>query len=363
MFSLAKLRLDDLCTKLKITKDVSVLMSACLRHAIESQHAKLLAGRHVDQLIMACMHAVWIVGGSKGAAGATQELSFSKIIRQYRTQPQADPKVCYEIPLGGAGVVGGGGGGGAAAAAGTGAPTPPATGDIIAFYNGIFVPVLEPFIRSLCSDPAAAGGLDLRARGSGAAALPLPDLKSKRMHSPRRVGRNSSLTVSPISATRRAASQSPQGSLAAKQNISYAFHHSPSKNLDVINNRLKGQADHRSPGKKSARAVGEEGDDDDDGEDNGGSNRRILKKPRVLVDSKFLDGIASPPEASAMQGSPLKRAYTAPQRTSGSSGSLAVGGRSAPAVVSEIPIRSELGVAPLAASPEKQARASVPNAN
>ena len=364
VFGLAKLRLEDLCAKLRIPKDVGVLMSTCLRHAIESQHSRLLVGRHIDQLIMASMHAVWIVSSSTRPANQ-QNLSFSRMIQEYRKQPQADPKVCYEIPLGEETATGAG----------------RATGDIVAFYNGVFVPVLEPFIRSLSADQDAAAATDLNvaagvtfagvARIAAAApALPLPDRKIKRVHSPRRVGRNTSLTVSPISASRRAASQSPQGSPTAKQNISYAFHHSPSKNLDVINKHLKGQAaDQRIPGKKSARS----NDDDDDGEDNGGvsGKRRMLNKPRVLVDNKFIAATKTLPEDAAMLGSPLKRAYTAKRIVKSSAPppqmvlddvpnalpAVAGGERAAPAVVSEVPIRTELGVSPLAASPPKQLKA------
>jgi hypothetical protein len=336
VFHLAKLRLEDLCGKLRVPKEISVLMSACLRHAIEAKHSTLLVGRHIDQLLMSSIHAVWIVAG-----GGTTPLPFSKIIASYRSQPQADPRVCYEIPL---------------------AEDPATKGDIIAFYNGFFVPVMEPFIRQLgvgaAAAAASAGAYDLRA----SAALPLPELKSNRLHSPRRVGRSSSVTVSPISESRMSASQAlPQGS--PKKSISYAFHHSPSKNLDEINLHVANQ----SPQKKGA--VRSRGDEEDD------SN--LVKRPKVMKpptteaagskggDNQFLS--IAKASSSTMHGSPLKASYSvAASPGFGAAGTPRTGirlnigiagGPAAPrppaAVVSSVPISPEMGVAPLAGSPQK----------
>ena len=163
-FHLARLRLEHICNKLKIPQDVGLLASACFRHAIEDQSV-ILPGCHLDQLMMCSIHAIFIV------AGKDAKIQFSDIIKEYRRLPQADPRVCYEVPL------------------------PAGRGDIIAYYNQVFVPAMQTFIFTLvekCSQK------DLRAPN----AMPFPELKNKRIHSPRRVARCLSLTVCPIPASR-----------------------------------------------------------------------------------------------------------------------------------------------------------------
>jgi hypothetical protein len=182
---------------------------------------------------------VWVV------AGDGTRMQFSAIIDEYRSQPQADPRVCYEVAL----------------AAG-------ATGDLVEFYNSVFVPVMGPFIQRLAgggaADTTAAGGAvargdDGKAAGNDLRAhvLPLPAYTGKRVHSPRKVGRNSALTVAPISASRLSTSQALNKTSPERRpsTISYAFHQSPSKNLEVINLHLRRQADaERSPRGSGSRA-------------------------------------------------------------------------------------------------------------
>jgi hypothetical protein len=57
VYHLARIRLEDLCGKLGIGKATGVLVSSCLRRAIEVEHERLLIGRHIDQLMMASIHA------------------------------------------------------------------------------------------------------------------------------------------------------------------------------------------------------------------------------------------------------------------------------------------------------------------
>ena len=116
---------------------------------------------------------------------------------------------------------------------------PPVKGDLIGFYNDVFVPVMETFVRGL-----VVGGSDKELRAD---VQPLPEIKTTRVHSPRRVARNTGLTVSPISEKRKAVSNSPQGSPLAASRVSYAFHQSPSKNLEAINRHLRDQSVDPSP--------------------------------------------------------------------------------------------------------------------
>ena len=210
LFHLARLRLEHLCNKLKIAQDTALQVSACFRHAIE-HNAVILPGFHIDQLMMCSIHAIWIV------AGGERKIQFSDIIHEYRRLPQADPRVCYEVPL------------------------PTGHGDIIAYYNQVFVPAMQGFIFTLVEH---ASQKDLRAQN----ALPFPKLKNKRIHSPRRVARNMCLTVCPIPASRLSAAinqrDSPDRPL---RNMSYAFHHSPSKNLRSINRHLRGEPMQEEP--------------------------------------------------------------------------------------------------------------------
>jgi len=285
---------------------------------------------------MSSIHAVWIVFGS------TTPLSFSKIIASYRSQPQADPRVCYDIML-------------------TEDPDPHSKGDIIAFYNGCFVPVMEPFIRTLGANSGAAraDAYDLQA----VVALPLPELKSNRVHSPRRVGLNTSVTVSPISESRRTASQSSaRGSPNSKKNMSYAFHSSPSKNLDAINVHVANQ----SPQKGIVRPrEGDSTSNNADADSNIVKRPKVMKPPATAANSNVAENhyLSVAKASSAMpHGSPLKASYSMarasvspPTTAEWADGILDDPMKSRPpaAVLSTMPISPEMGVAPLAVTPQK----------
>lgn len=138
------------------------------------------------------------------------------IISKYKTQPQAEVSSCFQIQL----------------------ATPEAFGDIVDFYNNIFVPVMEAVVRGL------AGGSSLPDISSS----PLPEPRSKkRTHSPRKVARNTSLTVSVMPLTPVNEPRSDD-----EPSMSYAFHLSPSKSLTDINRKMR-----KKPSKRSIEATPE----------------------------------------------------------------------------------------------------------
>eukprot|EP00039_Didymoeca_costata_P005901 m.85760 g.85760 ORF g.85760 m.85760 type:complete len:1008 (+) comp13022_c0_seq6:412-3435(+) len=301
VFYLARARLEDLCGKLRIPKDDVIMMSTCLRRAIEVHHQQLLADRHLDQLMLSSIHAVWVVKKRSRA------LAFADIIRHYRTQPQADSSTCFDILLNGN-----------------------KRGDIIAFYNNIFVPVMEPFIRTLVSDST---NQDITAR-------PLPDYKNTRVHSPRKLTRTSRVTVSPIShskrhdvgpsplsKTRTLHVNKPQSPQRATFNVAYAFHRSPKKDLDAINAHVRGDR-HEYDSDDSNN----DSHDEDDRSGTLATSSSARSSLSATSSNSSSSGKRKAPDSPGKQpgskrrtlqssdarapGSPLKQAYTAsPSRT------------------------------------------------
>ncbi|XP_069757692.1 retinoblastoma-like protein 2 isoform X2 [Narcine bancroftii] len=85
VYHLASVRLRDLCAKLDISDDLRRKIWTCFEYSLVNC-TDLMADRHLDQLLMC---AVYII-----AKVTKEDRSFQIILRNYRTQPQANSNNC-----------------------------------------------------------------------------------------------------------------------------------------------------------------------------------------------------------------------------------------------------------------------------
>ena len=115
---LAASRVNDLCLRLLLRKELVAQIWECIKVVVEGPARHLMRGRHLDQIIMCTIYGVCKVNKRQDEAPKT----FRDIIEQYKRQDKAAAKVFREVRMGDAG-------------------EPPQ--DIIAFYNKIFIPAMK----------------------------------------------------------------------------------------------------------------------------------------------------------------------------------------------------------------------------
>ncbi|KNC53471.1 uncharacterized protein AMSG_01185 [Thecamonas trahens ATCC 50062] len=113
-------RLTDLCARLGVPRLVMVQSWEAVAHVLVAARA-LLWRRHLDVLVICTLYGV-------ARANSITDYTFKKIIEQYRAQPQASSKVYKSVLL--------------EASSG-------ASGDIIAFYNQVYIPAMKPYLLKL----------------------------------------------------------------------------------------------------------------------------------------------------------------------------------------------------------------------
>ncbi len=97
VYNLAFVRLEHLCHGCGISDEVfKRKIWTTFEKAVKDHTAHLFKGRHLDQNIMCCVYIVWKKENHK--RGIRDEKIFSKIINQYKKQPQAEKHV-YERVL------------------------------------------------------------------------------------------------------------------------------------------------------------------------------------------------------------------------------------------------------------------------
>ncbi|CEG00420.1 Retinoblastoma-associated protein, A-box [Ostreococcus tauri] len=127
VMQLAARRLGDLASRLKLSPEVTRDVYALIEHVIYEQ-TNLVYNRHVDQIILASVYGVCKVNG--GCGGAVQ---FKDIIYQYSKQPQCTEEIFWTVVI---------------------EQTDPelevsTRGDIISFYNKVFVSRVRTFLLAL----------------------------------------------------------------------------------------------------------------------------------------------------------------------------------------------------------------------
>ncbi|XP_070574365.1 retinoblastoma-like protein 1 [Ptychodera flava] len=258
VYHLANVRLLDLCNRLEINEELRRKIWTCFEHSLVSSIG-MMVDRHLDQLIMCAVYVIAKVTG--------QDRTFQEIMKCYRLQPQANSHVYRSVLLKsrrrhssnssdgsgrngasrhGSPVQPGGNGSGSPVQirststlpvpqpnsapptptrlAGTGSSFEEEDrGDLIKFYNSIYVRKIQTFAMRFSAQHNAEGSLE---------APPLSPLPLVKTHpvSPRRVSSRHSVYISP---------RKNSTPLSPSSGMMYCFNRSPAKNLRDINNMIK----------------------------------------------------------------------------------------------------------------------------
>ncbi|CAH2089413.1 unnamed protein product [Euphydryas editha] len=142
-YSLAVVRMNDLCTRLRLTdEELKQKIWTCLEYSIMHQ-TQLMRDRHLDQILMC---AVYVICKVSHNPNNQVERTFADIMRCYRQRPLADNHVYRSVLIN----------------KGNGEESPE-RGDLINFYNKVYVKCMQNFAlrftgRHECSlSPLPAG--------------------------------------------------------------------------------------------------------------------------------------------------------------------------------------------------------------
>ncbi|XP_046481637.1 retinoblastoma-like protein 1 isoform X1 [Neodiprion pinetum] len=240
-YHLAWVRMNDLCTKLElIDTDLKKKIWTIFEYSVKDQ-TELMKDRHLDQILMCAVYVICKIA-------KLDRNSFTEIMRCYRLQPQAESHIYRSVLI-------------AKVGAnymndreleicddnmdennGDAPPTPTCMagtsqnfgtqirGDLIKFYNTVYVPQVKEFANKFTS----------RGGSTNLTLSPLPKSKST-IQSPVRRVTNSVMTrtLDPKAIT---ASPAPQ--------LSYCFSRSPAKDLEAINRMMISVDARKSVGKR-----------------------------------------------------------------------------------------------------------------
>lgn len=268
VYYLAQLRFRDLWNRLSVN---SIDLQRKIWTLFEDQirnHTNLLRDRHLDQMIMCATYAVIKVCETERSSHFFQE-----IMKAYRNQPQANIEVYRNVllakpalkffetrstrpatsssvvtrspskrtavtsPLRNGCATSAGNSSGtnvssssssAPASSGVGVQSQasssslPERGDLIQFYNQVYVPQVREIMVKFATEPDSSLSLS-----------PLPRMNTNPISPWRRVSQQHSVFVSPLKSNSLPASPGRQ--------LSYNFHRSPAKDLQTINNMINRQ--------------------------------------------------------------------------------------------------------------------------
>lgn len=253
VYYLAQLRFRDLWSRLTINgADLQQKIWTLFEDQIRN-HTNLLRNRHLDQMIMCATYAIIKVCKTERSSNFFQE-----IMRAYRFQPQANIEVYRNVLLakpqlkllddGGtrttpttmntrspskrgvaasisSPVKNGSGQSSAGSSASSNnhqSSTLPERGDLIQFYNQVYVPQVRNIMVRFATQPDSSLSLS-----------PLPRMNTHPISPWRRVSQQHSVYVSPLKCNSLPASPGRQ--------LSYNFHRSPAKDLQTINSMINRQ--------------------------------------------------------------------------------------------------------------------------
>ncbi|NXD57725.1 RBL1 protein, partial [Corvus moneduloides] len=232
VYHLASVRLRDLCLKLDVSNDLRRKIWTCFEFTLV-HCADLMKDRHLDQLLLCAFYIM--------AKVTKEERTFQDIMKSYRNQPQANSHVYRsvllrntsgDVPLDKNGnpdmEMTEGDSSGRSAAENSSETETEERGDLIKFYNAVYVGRVKSFALKY----------DITNQDHVMEAPPLSPFPSIRQQpvSPRRISQQHSVYVSPH---KNGACLTPRTALL------YKFNGSPSKSLKDINNMIK-QGEHRS---------------------------------------------------------------------------------------------------------------------
>lgn len=295
VYHLAWLRLRDLCDKLNINdEDLRRKIWTCFEFSIRN-HTDLMRDRHLDQILMCAVYAMCKVTG--------RDQSFQDIMKCYRQQPQASSHIYRNVlltnrkrrnstscensrnsessspnqednkerirssstlpvphpnsqPPTPTRLTG----------TGSNFDFPEERGDLIMFYNQIYIPEVKQYIMKF---NAEAGSPPLS---------PLPKLAANSISPYRRISSKHSLFISPMKANLFPPSP--------RRPMSYHFLRSPAKDLKAINSMMKLNSSSGNEKKVIKRIL-----QDDTNETNSDTRRHGAEKPvlRSMIDNIYTE--------------------------------------------------------------------------
>ena len=132
---LAARRLSDLASRLRLSPELARDAYAIVEHVVY-EHTSLAYNRHVDQIVLASVYGACKVSSDDGVSPTSTScasLQFKDIIYQYSKQPHASEEIFWTVTL---------------------EQTDPeldvvSRGDIISFYNQVFVGRVKTFLLTL----------------------------------------------------------------------------------------------------------------------------------------------------------------------------------------------------------------------
>ncbi|XP_034666389.1 retinoblastoma family protein [Drosophila subobscura] len=200
VYLLGWLRILKLCSELSVVDKAPERIWHIFEHSI-TQKTDLMKDRHLDQIIM-CAIYIYI------RVSKLEEPKFSDIMRAYRNQPQAVNSVYREVLIG------------------LNDDGEPKVKDIIYFYNNKYVPLMKQFAIDYLNMTPDVTGCKIKA-----ADLLLSPHPSERAAQPKKVTQNHSLYVT----------QMPKNEIQQSPNqMVYEFYRSPAKDLQLMNEKVRG---------------------------------------------------------------------------------------------------------------------------
>uniref|UniRef100_A0A8D3CUI5 Retinoblastoma-like protein 1 n=1 Tax=Scophthalmus maximus TaxID=52904 RepID=A0A8D3CUI5_SCOMX len=206
-YHLASVRLRDLCVKLDVSSDLRGKIWTCFEHALV-HCTDLMKDRHLDQLLLCSIYII---------SKITKEThTFQDIMKCYRSQPQASSHVYRSVllrhgdarePVADENME-------VSGEADSNQPGDEERGDLIQFYNAVFVLKMKSFALRYADAPPLS---------------PFPTVRAQPL-SPRRVSQRHSLYVSPH--------KNSAGCLTPNS-YTYRINSSPSKELSDINRMIR----------------------------------------------------------------------------------------------------------------------------
>lgn len=236
VYNLAYVRLNHLCEGLGIVDEIfKRKIWTTLEKALKDHTAYLFKGRHLDQNIMCCVYIVWKKENHK--RGVRDEKIFSKIINQYKKQPQAEKHVYERVLIDLESI-----------------PSTPSTGDekpndLIQYYNSVFVKEMMSYMTTTENNAPPLS--------------PLPKLHPKVTsisQSPiRKVSDHHSVFIRPLKAN--PGEEVLFNPSSPHRPLSYSFSRSPAKDLDAINAWMR--TEHERKTNIGKRLLSDENDEDE----------------------------------------------------------------------------------------------------
>ena len=229
-------RLADLCERLHLPQELTKA-AYDLSSVVLYDHTSLLYNRHLDQILLCAVYGVCKVNSARGSLLEERQVTFRDIIACYHKQPQCREETFWTVSL---------------------EQTDPELevtrrGDVIQFYNQVFVPEVKSRLLALKTNSSSgSGGSGNGVTTGGGNGGVVSAINHSQLRSPRRAlpGNSSaprSVYVSPMRSSAAAAAQmahmTPRSkSLFAFVGESTHAYQSPGRDLQFINQRINDAA-------------------------------------------------------------------------------------------------------------------------